>query len=328
MGYTITLLLGDGIGPEVALATKEVLDSMDLDIDWDIHNAGLDVFESKGVLVPQEVYDSIEQNKIALKGPITTPIGKGFRSINVDLRKRYDLYTNIRPIQSLDASIDMVIFRENTQGLYIGEEAWEDTDTSIAIKRITRQGSRRIIKQAFNYAMANGRKKVTVVHKANILKQTDGLFLDEFRLIAKDYPLQVEEMIVDAMCMKMVLDPSQFDVIVTMNLYGDILSDLGAGLIGGLGLAAGANIGDDMAIFEAVHGSAPDIMNKGISNPIALLRSAVLMLRYLKEESKADALEQAIHSVLKTPSVLTPDLGGNGTTNSVTKAIIDALKGE
>lgn len=326
MSYNITLIPGDGIGYEVSFAMKKIIDTLPIDIKWDIVNAGLTTLESSSTLIPSNVYKSIETNKIAIKGPITTPIGHGFSSVNVHLRKKYDLYTNIRPIQSIDKSIDMVIFRENTEGLYIGEEEWENESTVIAKKRITKKGCIRIIRQAFEYAKDNNRKKITCAHKANILKQTDGLFLSTFREISKEYDIESEEVIIDAMCMKMVIDPTQFDVIVTMNLYGDVLSDLGAGLIGGLGLVPGANIGDELAIFEAVHGSAPDIAGKEIANPIALIKSAVMMLKYIKEEHYAQIVEDAVIAVLKEDKIVTPDLGGTATTSTLTEEIIKKIK--
>lgn len=269
-----------------------------------------------------------------MKGPITTPIGKGFRSINVYLRKKYDLYSNIRPIKTLPGiktryeNIDLVIFRENTEGLYIGEEKFENEEqtSAIAIKRITKKGSFRIIKAAFEYAKANNLNKVTVVHKANILKITDGLFLDTAREIAKDYPgITVEEVIIDNMCMQLVMNPEKYQVIVTMNLYGDILSDLCAGLVGGLGLAPGANIGEDIAVFEAVHGSAPDIAGQNKANPLALLFTSIDMLKYLKENEKAEQIEKAVLRILEKGEVLTADLGGSATTEELTAEIIKNL---
>lgn len=328
MAYNITLIPGDGIGPEVAYAAKKVLDSIGLDINWDIVNAGEKVLEETGTLVPDSVYASIEKNKIAIKGPITTPIGKGFRSINVQLRKKYDLYTNIRPIKSLDDSnIDMVIFRENTEGLYIGEEEMISPGVAHAIKRITKTGSERIIRKAFEYAIKNNINIVTVAHKANILKITDGLFLDTARELSKEYKVEINEVIIDAMCMQMVMNPSQFGVIVTTNLYGDILSDLGAGLVGGLGLIPGANIGTDIAIFEAVHGSAPDIAGKNMANPIAMIRSAIMMLEYIGENQKAQKLDTVINYIILENKIVTKDLGGSATTNELVDYIIKKYTG-
>lgn len=329
----VTLIPGDGIGPEVADAVMKIIDASGANIKWDVVNAGADVYEKTGTLVPDEVYQSIETNKIALKGPITTPIGSGFRSINVMLRKKYDLYSNIRPVQTLPglntpfSNIDLVIFRENTEGLYIGIENEEDDGTMVAKKVITPNGSERIIRKAFEYAKSMNRKSVAVVHKANILKLADGLFLETGRSVAKDYPeIELKEVIVDNMCMQLVMNPSQYDVIVTMNLYGDILSDLCAGLVGGLGLVPGANIGTDLAIFEAVHGSAPDIAGQNKANPIALLRSGCMMLDYLNMNNEADSIRTAIEAVLSQGTSLTADMGGQASTQELTTAIIGKLK--
>jgi len=329
----VTLIPGDGIGPEVADAVMKIIDASGANIKWDVVNAGADVYEKTGTLVPDEVYQSIETNKIALKGPITTPIGSGFRSINVMLRKKYDLYSNIRPVQTLPglntpfSNIDLVIFRENTEGLYIGIENEEDDGTMVAKKVITPNGSERIIRKAFEYAKSMNRKSVAVVHKANILKLADGLFLETGRSVAKDYPeIELKEVIVDNMCMQLVMNPSQYDVIVTMNLYGDILSDLCAGLVGGLGLVPGANIGTDLAIFEAVHGSAPDIAGQNKANPIALLRSGCMMLDYLDMINEADSIRTAIEAVLSQGISLTADMGGQASTQELTTAIIGKLK--
>lgn len=331
---TITLIPGDGIGPEIAESVVEIFKAADVPIQFEVENAGITVYEKTGELIPQSIYDSIERNGIALKGPITTPIGKGFRSINVYLRKKYDLYANIRPTKTLKGihtkyeNIDLVIFRENTEGLYIGDEYFEDNEkqSAIAKKRITRAGSERIIRKAFEYALENKLQKVTVVHKANILKITDGLFLDVAREIAAEYPtLEMDEIIIDNMCMQLVMHPEKYQVIVTMNLYGDILSDLCAGLIGGLGLAPGANVGEKTAIFEAVHGSAPDIAGQNKANPLALLFSAIMMLRHLKYSDKANQIEDAIEQVLSENLVKTIDLGGTATTTELTAEIIKHL---
>lgn len=331
--YNITLIPGDGIGPEVALATKQVIDATGIEIKWDEVNAGADVYAKLGTLVPDDVYAAIEKNKIALKGPIATPIGKGFRSINVMLRTKYDLYSNVRPsrnfkgVETAFNNVNMVIFRENTEGLYIGEEKVIDDNTTEAVKRITRTGSMRIIKEAFEYAKKQGKKNVAVAHKANILKITDGLFLECAREIAKDYPeITMKEVIIDNMCMQMVSNPSQFEVIVTMNLYGDILSDLAAGLVGGLGIVPGANIGKDIAIFEAVHGSAPDIAGKGLANPTALILSGVMMLNYLGETAKAKIIEEAVEETLAEGTFKTKDLGGSASTEEYTAALIAKIK--
>ena len=330
----VTLIPGDGIGPEISKSVTDIFEAAGVEVEFEIENAGEKVYNETGELIPESLYKSIEKNKVALKGPITTPIGKGFRSINVYLRKKYDLYSNIRPIKTLPGiktryeNIDLVIFRENTEGLYIGEEKFENEEqtSAIAIKRITKKGSFRIIKAAFEYAKANNLNKVTVVHKANILKITDGLFLDTAREIAKDYPgITAEEVIIDNMCMQLVMNPEKYQVIVTMNLYGDILSDLCAGLVGGLGLAPGANIGEDIAVFEAVHGSAPDIAGQNKANPLALLFTSIDMLKYLKENEKAEQIEKAVLRVLEKGEVLTADLGGSATTEELTAEIIKNL---
>lgn len=330
---TITLIPGDGIGPEVAAAVTKIIDASGAKIEWEEVNAGADVYAQTGELVPDAVYESIEKNKIALKGPITTPVGSGFRSINVMLRTKYDLYSNIRPVQTLPGldvpfpDIDLVIFRENTEGLYIGIESEKEDGTMEAVKKITPKGSERIIRAAFDYARRMNRKSVAVVHKANILKKTDGLFLKIGREIAAKYPdVELKEVIVDNMCMQLVMNPGQYDVIVTMNLYGDILSDLCAGLVGGLGLVPGANIGQELAIFEAVHGSAPDIAGQGKANPIALLRSGCMMLDHIGYTSEADAIRQAVADVLAEGRTLTADMGGSATTEELTGAIIARLK--
>ncbi len=321
----VTLLPGDGIGPEISEALIHVFDKINSGIEFEVKHAGAYVYEKQGTLIPDDVYQSIEKNKVAIKGPITTPIKEGFRSINVYLRKKYDLYQNIRPIKGIyPSNIDFVIFRENTEGLYIGEERDLGNGTVEAIKRISKDGSYRIIKAAFEYAKKHNRKKVTVVHKANILKITDGLFLDVARQLKESYPtIEYNEMIVDNACMQLVMNPLQFDVIVTMNLYGDIISDLSAGLVGGLGLAPGANIGDEIAIFESVHGSAPDIAGKGYANPIALLRTSIMLLKYLDKDDIANKLEIAINEVLKEKKVLTRDLGGQSSTMDIANAIIE-----
>lgn len=330
----VTLIPGDGIGPEISKSVIDIFKAADVNVEFEIENAGEKVYNETGELIPDSLYRSIEKNKIALKGPITTPIGKGFRSINVYLRKKYDLYSNIRPIRTFSGiktrydNVNLVIFRENTEGLYIGEEKYENEqkDSAIAVKRITKKGSHRIIKAAFEFAKENNLSKVAVVHKANILKITDGLFLDIAREIAKDYPsIKMEEVIIDNMCMQLVMNPEKYQVIVTMNLYGDILSDLCAGLVGGLGLAPGANIGEEVAIFEAVHGSAPDIAGQNKANPLALLFSSIHMLRYIKENEKADKIEKAVLEVLRKGEVATADLGGKASTEELTSEIIKNL---
>ncbi|QZY57531.1 isocitrate/isopropylmalate dehydrogenase family protein [Crassaminicella profunda] len=333
MMYKITLIPGDGIGPEVTTAARKVVEATGLKIDWDIVNAGLNVYKEKGVLVPDEVYESLEKNKFALKGPITTPIGKGFRSINVSLRKKYNLFSNVRPVKSIPGTsspfknVDLVIFRENTEGLYSGIENKLSEDSSEAIKIITKAASLKIAQAAFEYAANNKKEKVTVVHKANIMKLTDGLFLDCAREIAKNYPdITLQEVIVDNMCMQLVMNPSQFQVIVTTNLYGDILSDLCAGLVGGLGLVPGANIGEDMAIFEAVHGSAPDIAGKNIANPTAVILSAAMLLNHLGETEKSDLIINAVIKTIHEGKFITKDLGGLSSTMDITNRIIENIK--
>ncbi len=330
--HRITLIPGDGIGPEVSLAARRVIDAADVKIHWDIVNAGEKVMEATGSLVPDEVYQSLEQNRIALKGPITTPVGKGFRSINVMLRSKYDLYANVRPVMSMPGiitpfnGIDLVIFRENTEDLYSGIESTKEPGKAEAVKVITEYASERIARSAFKYAAENGRKKVTVVHKANILKLTDGLFLETARRVSKDYPMiEFQDMIIDNMCMQLVIKPEKYDVILTMNLYGDILSDLCAGLVGGLGVVPGANIGNDMAIFEAVHGSAPDIAGGNIANPTALILSGAMLLDHIGEKQAAERIRCAVLTTLKNGSMLTVDMGGTASTEAFTEAIIDSL---
>lgn len=330
----ITLIPGDGIGTEISKSLVRIFKSAKVPIEFEIENAGLTVYEQTGELIPESLYKSIEKNKVAIKGPITTPIGEGFKSINVSLRKKYDLYSNIRPVKTISGintkyeNVNMVIFRENTEGLYIGEEKFENQEktSAIAIKRITKKGSIRIIKEAFEYAKKNNFNKVTVVHKANILKITDGMFLETAREISKQYKdIELEEMIVDNMCMQLVTNPQKFQVIVTMNFYGDFLSDLAAGLVGGLGVAPGANIGDDIAIFEAVHGSAPDIAGQNKANPTALILSSIEMLKYLNLNEYAEKIEKAIFKVLALPNFKTYDLSGNVGTKEFTDKIIEFL---
>lgn len=329
----ITMIPGDGIGQEIAESTMAVIDATDAKIEWDIVQAGEAVYNETGELISDGVFKSLETNKVGIKGPITTPIGTGFRSANVALRKKYDLFTNMRPVQSLGKikskfeNIDLVLFRENTEDLYAGVEEKVSEDEMHSIKIITRHGSERIIRNAFDYAQKNNRKHVTVVTKANIMKLTDGMFLDIAREIAKDYPeIPLKEMLVDNMAMQLVIEPGQFDVIVTQNLYGDILSDLMAGLIGGIGIVPGANIGDDLAIFEAVHGSAPDIANKGLANPTALILSGCMMLDYINETGAAELIRTALDEVLSNPDNFTSDLGGNTSLDEFTNILIDQMK--
>jgi isocitrate dehydrogenase (NAD+) len=335
MTQTITIIRGDGIGPEIMDATLHVLDAMQLGLQYEEADAGLVALEKHGELLPAATMDSIRRNRIALKSPLTTPVGEGFSSINVELRKRFDLYANVRPAKSFPntksrfpTGVDLVTVRENTEGAYSGEGQMvtEDGATATLIQKITRKGSERIVRYAFDLARRTGRKKVTVVHKANILKSTSGLFLKVAREVAAEYAdIECNEMIVDNCCMQLVMRPEQFDIIVTTNLFGDIISDLCAGLVGGLGLAPGANIGVDAAIFEAVHGSAPDIAGKGIANPCALLLGAAQMLDHIEMPGKATALRDAIVATLTAKDSLTPDLGGSGTTLSFAKAIAARL---
>ncbi len=328
--HRVVLIPGDGIGPEVSAAARAVVDATGVHVDWVVEEAGAHMLARSGSLVPDSVFAAIEKHRVALKGPITTPIGSGFRSINVSLRQKYDLYANVRPVRSLGAregEIDLVIFRENTEDLYAGKEIQVSADEVHAIKVITRKASERIAKAAFEYSRANGRKTVTAVHKANIMKLADGLFLDAFRHVAAGYPeIATNEVIVDNMCMQLVMRPGSYDVIVTENLYGDILSDLAAGLVGGLGLVPGANIGTDCAIFEAVHGSAPDIAGKGLANPVAITLSAAMMLDHLGEPAAAKSIRAAVGKAVADASVTTPDLGGSGNTDTLTRAIISALR--
>lgn len=328
---TITLINGDGIGPEISNSVVEIIQKSGLEINWDIQTAGTDVIEAEGTPLPQRVLDSIKKNKIALKAPVTTPIGKGFRSVNVQLRKELDLYANLRPCKNLPGvetrfdNVDLVIVRENTEDLYAGIEEQVDENTAHSIKIITRKASERICKFAFDYAVKNNRKEVCVVTKANIMKLSDGLFLDSYRNIAKNYPqIKTREILVDNLCMQLVQDPTIFDVLVLPNLYGDIVSDLTAGLIGGLGVAQGANIGLDCAVFEPVHGSAPDIKGQNKANPTALLLSAVEMLKYIGENSHAVKIEQALFKTL-AQGLKTADIGGTLSTTEFTEAIIKNL---
>ena len=322
MTQTITIIRGDGIGPEIMDATLHVLDAMQLGLQYEDADAGLMALEKHGELLPAAPMDSIRRTRIALKSPLTTPVGGGFSSINVELRRQFDLYANVRPATSFpntrsrfDSGVNLITIRENTEGSYIseGQEVSADGETAVSITRITRKGSDRIVRYAFELARKTGRKKVTIVHKANILKSTSGLFLKVAREVAAEYPdIEANEMIVDNTCMQLVMRPEQFDIIVTTNLFGDIISDLCAGLVGGLGMAPGANIGKDAAIFEAVHGTAPDIAGKGIANPIAQILSATLLLRYsLGATEAADAVERAINQALEQ-GYRTADLAGTG----------------
>lgn len=328
---TITLIPGDGIGPEITDSVVKIIEKSGLRINWDIQTAGSDVVETEGEPLPKRVIDSIKRNKIALKAPVTTPIGKGFRSVNVRLRKELDLYANLRPCKNLPNvktkfdNVDIIVVRENTQDLYAGIERQINKNTAESIKIITREASEKIAQFAFDYAVENGRKEVCAVSKANICKLSDGLFLNSVRDIAKKYPqIKYREILVDNCCMQLVQNPSQFDVLVLPNLYGDIVSDLCAGLIGGLGVAQGANIGEDYAVFEAVHGSAPDIAGQDKANPTALLLCAVEMLKYIGENAHAEKIEKALFKALGG-SALTADLGGNAKCSEFTDEIIKFL---
>lgn len=330
----ITLIPGDGIGTEIAQAVRTMVDALELGLEWEEVHAGEAEWERTGSLIPDAVFESIERNKVALKGPITTPIGKGFRSLNVHLRKKYDLFANIRPVRSLGneskfSDVDITIFRENTEDLYAGIEERVSEDEARSIKVITRKGSERIAKKAFEYAKDHGIERVTVVTKANIMKYTDGLFLDTVRQVAKDYPdIELEEVLIDNICMQLVMRPEHYQLIVTENLYGDILSDLCAGLVGGLGLVPGANIGEDIAIFEAVHGSAPDIAGKNLANPTALALSAAMMLDYLGEKEGAKRLREALRQAVSNPETTTRDLGGPLSTTEFTEVVVRLIRGD
>ena len=331
----IVLIPGDGIGPEITGAVTRILDAAGAGISWVEATAGLTAHERFGDPLPEETIELIKEHGVALKGPLTTPVGGGFRSINVRLRKIFQLYSNIRPAKSIPGlfqaygPVDLVLFRENTQGLYSGLEQWADEAKTQAesVAVVTKQASERIIHAAFEYARSHGRKKVTLVHKANILKLSSGLFLDVGKTIAQAYPeIGFEDIIVDNMAMQMVMNPARFDVVVTTNLFGDILSDLASGLVGGLGLTGSANIGEGHAIFEAVHGSAPDIAGQGKANPTALLFSAFMMLEHLGQEDLADRIRQITLSVLQDEAVRTPDIGGKGSTQTFADAIVARLK--
>lgn len=327
----VTLIKGDGIGPEITDAVMKIINAAAVAIDWDIQTAGADVIEAEGTPLPQRVLDSVKRNKVALKSPVTTPIGKGFRSVNVQLRKELDLYANLRPCYNLPNvktrydKVDIVVVRENTEDLYAGIERQVDEDTAESIKIITRAASKRIAKFAFDYAVNNNRKEVCVVTKANICKLSDGLFLECARKVAEKYPqINFREILVDNCCMQLVQNPNQFDVLLLPNLYGDIVSDLCAGLIGGLGIAQGANIGKDYAVFEPVHGSAPDIAGMDKANPTAMLMSAIEMLNYIGEKEAAMRIKLALFATLDA-NIKTADLGGNATCSEFTQAIVDRL---
>jgi isocitrate dehydrogenase (NAD+) len=333
MKHRITLIPGDGIGTEITSAVVRIIEAAGVDIHWDSYVAGAEALTRYGDPLPQPVLDSIRQNRVALKGPLTTPVGSGFASVNVRLRKTLDLYANLRPVRSLPGvktpfgELDLVVVRENTEDLYSGIEHVVVPGVVESIKVITEKASTRIAKFAFEYAKQEGRKKVTAIHKANIMKLSDGLFLDCFRKIAAEHPeIAADDKIVDNACMQLVMRPQQFDVLLLENLYGDIISDLAAGLVGGLGIVPGANIGELGAVFEAVHGSAPDIAGMGIANPTAMLQSAILMLRYLNEREAAELIEDALIHTLATKDVRTKDLGGTASTMEFTEAVVASMK--
>jgi isocitrate dehydrogenase (NAD+) len=331
--YEVTLIPGDGIGPEIAAAAQEVLEATGLAFDWDEQVAGEATMASEGNPLPDRVIESVRRTKVALKGPITTPVGTGFRSVNVALRQALTLYANVRPARSIAGiasrydGVDLVIVRENTEDLYAGIERQVSNDEAESIKRITRHASERIARYAFEYAVANGRSTVTAVHKANIMKLTDGLFLECCRRVAADYEGRVafQDRIVDNMCMQLVQKPDEYDVLVAPNLYGDIISDLAAGLVGGLGIAPGANIGEDAAVFEAVHGSAPKYAGQDRANPTALILSGALMLRHLGETEAGAAVEEAVRTVIGQGEVVTADLGGSAGTRAYGSAVAAAV---
>ncbi|MGN5160165.1 isocitrate dehydrogenase [Aeromonas dhakensis] len=330
----ITVIPGDGIGPSIIESAIQILTHAGCDFEYEYADAGLVALEKHGELLPQATLDLIEKNKVTLKGPLTTPVGGGFTSINVSLRKKFNLYANVRPVLSFKGTrsrydnIDIITVRENTEGMYsgAGQKRSDDNQSAEAMSIITREGAERIVKFAFELARQEGRRKVTIIHKANILKSTSGLFLEVAREVASRYPdIQSEEMIVDAACMNLVMYPERFDVMVTTNLFGDILSDLCAGLVGGLGMAPGANIGDGAAIFEAVHGSAPDIAGKNIANPTSVILASIQMLEYLGMQEKAERIREAVRATIESGDRMTRDLGGNASTSEFTQSIIDRL---
>lgn len=333
MPHRVTLIPGDGIGPELADATRRVLDASGVAFEWEVQDAGEGVMAQYGTPLPEHVLASIRRNRVALKGPITTPVGSGFRSVNVTLRQTLGLYANLRPARSIKGletryeDVDLVVVRENTEDLYAGIEHMVGRDAAESIKIITREASERIARFAFDYAVANGRRKVTAVHKANIMKLSDGLFLESCRTVAGEYEgrVEFEDRIVDNMCMQLVQKPDLYDVLVLPNLYGDIVSDLCAGLVGGLGVAPGANIGTEASVFEPVHGSAPKYAGQDKANPTALILSGVLMLRHLGEQAAAERVEEALREVIAEGTRTTYDLGGGAGTRAFADAIIERL---
>ncbi len=338
MSKVVTLIPGDGIGPEITEATVRVLDAAGADIEWDEQIAGVTAIEAAQAPLPEATLESIRQTKVALKGPLTTPVGVGFRSINVALRKEFDLYANVRPALTIMPGgryddIDLVLIRENTEGLYVGVEHYigmadDPKAAAESVMIVTRYGAERIVRYAFEYALRHGRRKVTLAHKANILKFTQGLFLEVGREVAKEYEgrVEFEDRIIDATAMQLVLDPYQFDVLVMENMFGDILSDLMAGLVGGLGMAPGGNIGSDAAIFEPVHGSAPDIAGRGVANPTAQILAACMMLEHIDQHETAARIRKAVETTLREGRSLTPDLGGSASTMEYAEAVAAALR--
>jgi isocitrate dehydrogenase (NAD+) len=333
MTTTITLIPGDGIGPEVAGAARRVLDAAGAELDYDLQIAGAEALERTGDPLPGEVVESIRRHRVALKGPVTTPVGKGFRSVNVRLRQELELYANLRPVRTLPAvphrfeGVDLVIVRENTEGLYSGLEHVVVPGVVESLKIITERASTRIARFAFEYARREGRKRVTAVHKANIMKLSDGLFLECFRTVSREYPdIAADDRIIDNLCMQLVLRPEDYDMLLLENLYGDIVSDLAAGLVGGLGVVAGANIGEREAVFEAVHGSAPDIAGRNVANPLALIRSALLMLGHLGKGEVVERIRRALRHVVVERGILTRDLGGEATTSGFADAVVAAIE--
>jgi isocitrate dehydrogenase (NAD+) len=333
MQHTITLIPGDGIGPEVTKPTLKIIKAAGVQVKWETQLAGAEALKKKGSTLPQELMDSFEKNKVALKGPVTTPVGEGFASVNVELRQTFDLYANLRPIKNLPGvkaryhDVDLIVVRENTEGLYSGIEHEVVPGVMESLKIITEKASTRIARFAFDFARAHNRKKIAAIHKANIMKLTDGLFLDCARRMAVHYPdIAFGDLIVDNACLQLVLDPLKLDVLLLENLYGDIVSDLAAGLVGGLGVVPGANLGDRHALFETVHGSAPDIKGKNIANPTAMILAAVMMLNHISEKKAAERIFAALETVLRRGDCSTPDLGGSTTTTKFAEAIIREIE--
>jgi isocitrate dehydrogenase (NAD+) len=333
MPHKVTLIPGDGIGSEITGAVVRIIEAAGVKIEWESFVAGAEALSRYGDPLPQPVLDSIKENRIALKGPLTTPVGSGFASVNVRLRKTLDLYANLRPVRTLPGlvtpfgDLDLIVVRENTEDLYSGLEHVVVPGVVESLKIITEKASTRIARFAFEHARRENRKKVTAIHKANIMKLSDGLFLECFRKVAAEYPdIVADDKIVDNTCMQLVMKPQQFDILLLENLYGDIISDLAAGLVGGLGVVPGANIGELGAVFEAVHGSAPDIAGKNMANPTALLQTAIMMLRYLGERTAADSIERAMIHTLANKQIRTRDLGGNASTTEYTEAIVSSMK--